>query len=308
MTGNSFKQNALSQARMTRRSFRRGFQLLRFKRWDYAGVPILFANSFPKSGTHLLTQVLHGLIHVGPAVNSGLPAIVTYQGDTGNQRDPAEILRDLHRLLPGDIGYGHLHALPEIVSFLSNQGIAAYFMVRDPRDVVVSHVHYVTEMEANHVLHRYYSQQLSTFDERLRVSIQGLPESVTHEIIQTASIHSSNTCFSFPDIRSRFAPYLGWLECPNILTIRYEQFLVDQAGTVGQVLDHATRRGFPSSMERNIAIQTIITHLNPQRSPTFREGKTGGWHKAFSDENIQLFKETSGDLLVKLGYETSQDW
>lgn len=277
-------------------------------------MPILFANSFPKSGTHLLTQVLHGLTHVGPAVNSGLPAIVTYQGDTGSQRHPEEILRDLHRLLPGDIGYGHLHALPEIVSFLSSQGVATYFLLRDPRDVVVSHVHYITDMEPDHVLHGYYTQQLSTFDERLRVSIQGLPESVTQEIIQTASIHSSAPSFSFPDIRARFAPYLGWLECPSevpfrdILTIRYEQFLVDQAGTVGQVLDHAARRGFPSSMERNNAIQTIITHLNPQRSPTFREGKTGGWRKAFSDENIQLFKETSGDLLVRLGYETSQDW
>lgn len=307
----------MDQARSVRRSFRRGLQLLRFRRWDFAGVPSFFANSFPKSGTHLLTQVLHGLTHVGPAVNSGLPAVVTFKGNTGSQRDPADILRDLHRLLPGDIGYGHLHALAEIVSFLSSQGVATYFLLRDPRDVVVSHVHYITDMEPDHVLHGYYTQYLTTFDERLSTSIQGLPESITHEIIQTASIHSSNrkyssassaTSFSFPDIRSRFVPYLGWLECPNILTIRYEQFLVDQAGTVGQVLDHATRRGFPSSMERNKAIQTIITHLNPQRSPTFREGKTGGWRKAFSDENIQLFKETSGDLLVRLGYETSQDW
>jgi hypothetical protein len=177
--------------------------------------------------------------------------------------------------------------------------------------VVISHVHYVTEMQANHVLHGYYIQQLSTFDERLRVSIQGLPDHVTQEIGATPSRYSgrnTNAGFSFPDIRSRFAPYLGWLECPDILTIRYEQFLANQAETVGQVLDHATRRGFPSGMKRDHAIQTIITHLNPQRSPTFREGKTGGWRKAFSEENIRLFKEITGDMLIRLGYEASQDW
>jgi hypothetical protein len=73
-------------------------------------------------------------------------------------------------------------------------------------------------------------------------------------------------------------------------------------------LDHAIRHGFPSGLNRDHAIQTIITQLNPQRSPTFREGKTGGWRKAFSEENIQLFKEISGDLLINLGYEDSQDW
>ncbi len=34
--------------------------MLRWRRLSFTGVPILFANSFPKSGTHLLTQVLQG--------------------------------------------------------------------------------------------------------------------------------------------------------------------------------------------------------------------------------------------------------
>ena len=37
-------------------------------------------------------------------------------------------------------------------------GLAAYFILRDPRDVVVSHVHYITEMEPNHIHHRYYTE------------------------------------------------------------------------------------------------------------------------------------------------------
>ncbi len=56
---------------------------------------MLFANSFPKSGTHLLTQALQGFPQLGPAVDSGLPAVVTYEGDTGRTRSTEEILADL---------------------------------------------------------------------------------------------------------------------------------------------------------------------------------------------------------------------
>ncbi len=104
-----------------RRSFRRARQILRWRgllgKFSLDGVPVLFANSFPKSGTHLLTQVLQAIQAIAPVVDSGLPAVVTYQGDSGRQRSQDEILRDLQSLLPGDIGYGHLYALPEIKDF-----------------------------------------------------------------------------------------------------------------------------------------------------------------------------------------------
>ena len=96
-------------------------------RWrrSLRGVPILFANSFPKSGTHLLTQVLQGFPRLGPAVDSGLPAVVTFEGDTGRARQTQEILADLQRLLPGDIAYGHVHALPPVVGLVWREGLCA---------------------------------------------------------------------------------------------------------------------------------------------------------------------------------------
>jgi len=56
--------------RLLRRHLRRGRQWLRYRHLDS---PVLFGNSFPKSGTHLLTQVLAGFSRFGPVVNSGLP-------------------------------------------------------------------------------------------------------------------------------------------------------------------------------------------------------------------------------------------
>ena len=279
-------------ARMARRKARRWQALLNWRQASFQGVPVLFANSFPKSGTHLLTQVLEGFSLVGPAVNSGLPAIVTYAGDSGRERSEAEILADLWRLLPGDIAYGHIHALPAVVEHLCRPGYATYFMLRDPRDVVVSHVHYITEMEPGHIHHRYYKDELHSFDERLMVSILGRPE----------------IGLEFPDIRQRFQPYLGWMECPEVQVLRFEEFVGDRQEAVGWALDYAIERGFQLRRPRLEAVQILLDYLDPHRSPTFRSGKIGGWREAFTPEHTRVFKEVAGELLIRLGYEQDMDW
>lgn len=286
------KPNNFLLARLARRRLRRWKALLRWRRVSFQGVPVLFANSFPKSGTHLLTQVLQGFTRLGPAVDSGLPAVVTYRGDTGRERPASDIMADLERLLPGDIAYGHLHALPQAVQYLCQTGFAAFFILRDPRDVVVSHVHYVTDIEPDHIHHAYYTQVLQDFDQRLRTSILGLPDEN----------------IPFPDIYQRFAPYLGWLEHPEVLCLRYEDFLQDREHTLGMILDHATRGGFPVAQDRQAAIRVLADSIDPQRSPTFRNGKIGGWQAQFSPEHKTLFKRVSGELLIRLGYEADNDW
>jgi hypothetical protein len=40
----------------------------------------------------------------------------------------------------------------------------------------------------------------------------------------------------------------------------------------------------------------------------YRSGKAGDWKKYFTNDHITLFKELSGDLLVKMGYEINDDW
>jgi hypothetical protein len=151
--------------------------------------------------------------------------------------------------------------LPEVVEFLSQAGIAAYFILRDPRDVVISHVHYVTEMEPDHIHHRYYTQELHSFDERLRTSILGIPD----------------PAIPFPDICQRFLPYLGWIDRTEVLTLRYEDFLANRPDALGRVYDHAVQRGLPALASREESIRLLDSSIDPGRSPTFRSGKAGGW-------------------------------
>lgn len=290
-----FKSGAKFQAKLLRRflrRIRREAQVTRKHQMSIQDAPLLFANSFPKSGTHLLTQVLEGFPLIGPAVNTGLPAVVMYEGASGRERSSVEILRDLNRLSTGDIGYGHLHARHEFISYFTHPGVCAYFILRDPRDVVISHVHYVTKIEKKHVHHQYYAEVLKGFDERLKASILGRPEAAN----------------PFPDIAGRFEPFLDWMSHQEVLTLKYEDFLEDRHGTVKRVLRHAVSRGFTPFLPAEKAVDILEAMINPQKSPTFRQGKSGGWKTQFSEENKAIFKEAAGDLLIKLGYEQNHDW
>ena len=255
------------------------------------GAPIFFANAFPKSGTHLLPQVLHGLTDLGPGVNSGLAAVVMYAGESGRPRTAQQIQSDLSRLKPGDIGFGHLHGTPEIIRWLDETAVAPFFIFRDPRDVVVSHVHYVTEMAPDHVHHAHY-QSLPDFESRLRTSILGRPKL---EI-------------PFPDIQARFAPYLGWLEHPKVKVIKFEAFIETPGKVIEDILAHAQAVGFTLNVEREKAVAILGRAIDPKKSPTFRSGKVGGWRSSLSGENKALFKEIAGELLIRLGYESDMGW
>jgi hypothetical protein len=148
---------------------------------------------------------------------------------------------------------------------------------------------------------------LDDFATRLSASIRGVNSS---EIETWSQVGANNNLPEevLPDIYRRFEPYLGWLEKPEILSLRFEDFIRDRDKTVGKVFDHAVRRGFVCNHSRVEAIRTITDNINPHHSPTFRSGVTGGWRSAFTPEHKDLFKQVSGNLLQRLGYEASKDW
>lgn len=255
-----------------------------------AGLPVLLGISFPKSGTHLLDQILLGFSNVAPYSKRLHSFYAEYEGETGKRRAPDEAIQWLDSLQRGDIASAHLFAQPEAVRRVCSASFIPYFIFRDPRDVVVSHVFYVTDMEARHVHHEYY-QSLPDFNARLTVSILGRPE----------------LDVEFPDIAARFAPYLAWLDHKEVLSIHFEDLIHDRAAALTRIMEHfLTRAPIPSP--RQLILDSLESAINPSRSPTFRSGKTGEWKKHFTEEHKKIFKEIAGDLLIRLGYETNNDW
>lgn len=264
-------------------------QRIRFKSQPN-DLPVLLGISFPKSGTHLLDQILLGFSKVAPYARRLHSFYAEYEGESGRKRPPEQALAWLNSLRAGDIASAHLFARPEAVERVCSPKFVPYFIYRDPRDVVVSHVFYVTDMEARHVHHAYY-QSLPDFDARLHVSIVG----------------RSDMDIEFPDIAERFAPYLAWLEHHEVLSIHFEDLIHDRAAVLSRIIDHFLVR-VPIHTSRQVMLDSLESSINPERSPTFRSGKTGEWKKHFTEEHKTIFKKVAGDLLIRLGYEKDNHW
>jgi sulfotransferase 6B1 len=262
-------------------------------RWGPANlekVPALVGNAMPKSGSHLIIQVLQGLTQVGPFVNPGFPPLNRFEDNS--ILTEADILANIQRMRPGDIAYGYIHSREPFISALTSQGRAMVFVYRDPRDMVVSHVFYATEIHTGHGMHRYYTEVLHSMSERIQAAIQGVTEPSNY----------------LPGVYARYQNYMGWLEQPDVLCLRFENLILKRELALGKLLDYLAKRGLILKIPTEQSIEALKKAIIPRKSGTFRKGQPGNWREHFTQENKDLFKKLAGDLLIQLGYEQNDNW
>lgn len=269
---------------------RRNAAALRWGRSELGYMPAVLGNAMPKSGSHLIIQVLQGLTNLGPFVKTGFPPV---NRSEDNQKLPSEVvLENIQNMQPGDIAYGYVHACEPFIETLTGPQRATIFVYRDPRDMIVSHVFYATEMHKGHGMHPYYTEVLDSTEKRINAQILGVDE----------------PGFELSSVKTKYEAYLGWLAQPDVLCIRFEDLILNRDEAMGVILDYLVRRGFTSRVSRREAIETLKSAIAPRKSGTFRKGEPGNWREHFSQDNIKYFKEATGDLLVCLGYEQNADW
>ncbi|MCZ2290190.1 MAG: sulfotransferase domain-containing protein [Anaerolineales bacterium] len=262
----------------------------RWKRFSFDDAPPIFGNAKPKSGSHLLLQVLNGFTRIMPYRYVEAEPVRTITKD-GRRRANSEILGDLTRVPRGVIGWGYVDATPENASFLTSSGRVNFFIYRDPRDLLVSQVFFATDMHEEHGMHDYY-QSLPDFGERLKVAITGVDRDGLYMV----------------SVKGRYEGVFQWLEQPNVMCIRYEDLVDRRESTLASMLDEVERTGYKIPTPRETAAAILVEAIQPKKSRTFRVGRTGNWKEYFTDEHKRLFKDVAGDLLVRLGYEVSNDW
>jgi sulfotransferase 6B1 len=264
--------------------------VLRWKRLSFGDAPPIFGNAKPKSGSHLLTQILAGFCQIMPYAYVATEPVRTIKAG-GGRFSEQEMLSRLERIPRGVIGWGYVDASPRNVSVLCQPGRVNYFIYRDPRDMLVSHVFYATDMHEGHGMHEHY-QSLTNFDERLKVAITGIDRDELFMV----------------DVRQRYEGVFAWLEQPAVMCVRFEDLLNQREKVLNAMLDQVEKTGYRIPTPREESIRILLETIQPKKSKTFRSGKTGEWTKYFKDEHKTLFKETAGDLLVRLGYEQGNDW
>lgn len=262
----------------------------RWKRFSFDDAPPIFGNAKPKSGSHLLLQVLNGFTRIMPYRYVEAEPVRTINKD-GGRRTADRVLSDLKAIPRGVIGWGYVDATPENASFLTSSGRVNFFIYRDPRDLLVSQVFFATDMHEEHGMHDYY-QSLPDFGERLKVAITGVDRDGLYMV----------------SVKGRYEGVFQWLEQPNVMCIRYEDLVDRRESTLASMLDEVERTGYKIPTPRETAAAILVEAIQPKKSRTFRVGKTGNWKEYFTDEHKRLFKAVAGDLLVRLGYEVSNDW
>jgi hypothetical protein len=259
--------------------------------------PRVFANSFPKGGTHLLSALLGELPRM---MFSGVHCAAGDFSGGAPRAEPENTDWDRLRRTLGSVNRGqfmtaHFPYVEGLGEELDALGYRSLLILRDPRDVVVSAQHYVAKM-ASHDLHRRFTEQYRTKDERIAATIQGFP----------ADEYGRGQ----DSIGERLSRYLPWLSMPEVLVVRFEN-LVGEAGggsrerqdeLVGAIARHVNRALSP---ER---VRGVADRVWSDKSSTFRQGRAGGWRDELTAEHVALFKAVAGEQLVALGYEADVDW
>ncbi|RIK50472.1 MAG: hypothetical protein DCC59_13470, partial [Chloroflexi bacterium] len=211
----------------------------RWKRFSFNDAPPIFANSKPKSGSHLLLQVMGGFTRIMPYkyVNAEPVRTITKEG---RRKTKEEILDELTRIPRGVIGWGYVDAAPENASFLTGSGRANFFIYRDPRDMLVSQVFFATDMREDHGMHEYYNS-LPDFAARLNVAITGIDQDGLKMV----------------GVRQRYEGVFQWLNQKNVMCLRFEDLINDHDATLLKMLDEVEKTGYKIPTPRE-----LVTHLD----------------------------------------------
>jgi sulfotransferase 6B1 len=239
---------------------------------------LIICNSYPKSGTHLLYQILYSVSDF-----KKWDDIVAVQALCGIMNTADHIRWKIGSAPEKSIIRAHLMCCDEIIEIFQEHSCKNFFIYRDPRDIAVSHARWVTK-EPKFFLHDIYRRQ-SGFDEHLMSSIKGVP---------MGTPFGSNV--AQPNIGQDFSRWKGWISQPDTMAIKFEDL-------VGE-------RGGGSEQTRLDLIEKIMDILEVNLSPFVKGGKgsIGGWQSVFKEEHKAAFKSVAGDLLIELGYESTLDW
>ena len=247
--------------------------------------PRILANSIPKSGTHLLSRCLHLFPDVE---DSGLRI--------RGRIKPKTLGKRLNQVGGGCFIPLHLAFTPEREQLLADLGFTMVLIARDPRDIAVSHFHYVARKARMHRLRAYYNS-LPDDSARLMASIRGISESMGQGRVRLG------------DINKRCRVYLGWAK-HGACVVKFEKLIGPLGGGTRQV-QHGEIRRIAAHLGMALdttTVEYIAANVYYRKSSTFRKGIVGDWMNHMTPEHKAAFKEVAGQLLIDLGYEADEDW
>lgn len=234
------------------------------------------ATTFPKTGTNLLIQLLgnpkhirvsHDMTHLGVPIKSGNKKV---GGSEITYRDVERNLERFNGVAFGHIPYNHsffkaIKKVPTIVAFL----------VRDPRDTIVSHVYHVGKVDGasmNYLMDdgKFLNESSDPIMDLIKISAE------------------------------RWRLFLPWIDHADLI-IRFEEMVEDRIAVSQRIIDSV--KPFATSVFRTDYPSKMAARVRPSISPTFRKGITNEWRTHFTDKHTAEYKKRMLVIHRSLGYE-----
>ena len=268
-----------------------------------ASINPFFVTTIPKSGTHLLVRCLQ--LITGADRKQYAPKKKYENSLDYRMREYLPTIPQLKQWAPpSHTGYVHLHLAynPLYENYFAAYQRPILLMIRDPRDLLVSRVHYLKagkrkdfpykNLPFNELLTSFIGTEADTFI-GMRSWIDGLLTS------------PERMC----NIHHLYDSFLDWQQYPHCKVVRFEDLVgskgggndILQAQTVQKI---ATHIGIPISDMK----AKQIGHKLFGNGSTFRRGMIGSWKEHFTQGHKQQFKNVAAELLMRLGYEQNEDW
>jgi hypothetical protein len=258
-------------------------------------------NSLPKAGTNLLTKTVDLLPGIRRAKVDLSNRSLISKKDNLNSFEPAVPLGvDWPRMTPvervkkalaivkkGQYASAHIPFSYNMASLLNERNMKSLLILRDPRDVVVSHANYVSTT-SGHFLYSIYKDLPES--ERIMKSIIGIKQTDPGDPLLL-------------NIVERIQSILPWIKQSFNYTTKYENLV----GELGGGSREAQIREI-KNIVRHLGIICNIKHIERVAdnlyggTATFNKGIVGNWRSYFNERHTVTFNNIAGELMGKMGY------
>jgi hypothetical protein len=241
----------------------------------------VLVDAFPKSGSTWVRFVLVDLASEGADVDFG--NVKDLSAPLGRHRDAPRLIQGRGRLVKSHESYASFGRLPS----------RALCVIRDGRDVAVSHYHYVRRRET----------YKGPFDEYLDAFLAGRVTNFGpwHEHVEAwhraaAARPDDIAVLRYEDLLSPDAP----------VVLQRVMARIGWQAAVEPIAESLARNNF-ESMKKKESRSTAQAAAGKRQIdtsvPFVRKGTAGQWRETFSEAQAKEFNAVAGDALAMAGYE-----
>lgn len=241
--------------------------------------PVVFLNSIPKSGTHLMANLLDAV----PGLRfSGFHVSTVDIGTADMRQDDLERFKTVYaKIRRGQYFSGHLPYSDMLADHLASLDARVIFMYRHPFDVALSAVDFV-EKRGNPLFADLFFRQATSHEKRIEIALFGGVDNLTGARV--------------PSVSEQMVRHEGWLASSDVITLRFEELRGDLTHA------HAALTRVLTALGADISADRLLAAGGHRRSATMNRGETGRWRTEMPPALVERAQADFGAMLTRWGY------